>query len=363
MAGQKKKYVHVAIVGGLALYLGLFRIVYSTFFVHNGKPIPSSRSIPSRCQLRYGIDMLDPTTYEGELVYELQGWAFVHTIEASPGDFQKSVIFDGPGSQVYELPAQTRVRRDVTEVFDDLDRDFDESGFRVVLSPFALPVGRYRLGILYSDSALGTFSCLTGKYILRTPNTLQLHDLREGRPSFLASELPEQSELYYGVDQLSAIGDDDGGVFVLDGWSFFPGSLTPPDRSLRQVVLLSEAALPYLLDLETRERPDVTQAFHYLDRELDQSGFRAYISQAHIRSEVYRIGVLHTESGGIRAFGLTDWCLRRTDSGVELIRPPCEDAAPQGSSTATLQTTAWRGALALDPSGNLLMRLLGQGED
>ena len=359
MAGHKRKYIHLVILLTLALYLGLFPTVYMTSSLRVGMPDFLEVPMPDESELLYGVSGLEPVSFEGEAVYRLEGWAFAPGSSVSPGDFAKQVVLLELGLEPYVIDAETLARVDVTEAFASLARDLDQAGFRVYISALGLPPGRYRLGILYSHPKVGRLFGLTSKYILRTPNTMQLHDLREGRPEFLVDDLPTASEMYYGIDQFSRTAVAGESVAVLDGWAFFPRNITAPSRALRRVVLVSGGSLPYLLDLETMERPDVTEAFQHMNWDLDHTGFRAHVSETALRPGVYRIGILQAEAEGDGSYGLTDLFIQRTTTGIALLSSPPPDRSSGSPILAGLRSVAWKALLAIDPSGSLLMRLLG----
>ena len=333
-----RNYIHILILGSLGIYLILFPVVYTNYFLHVGKPTFSRLSTRLVSNMNYGIDQLNIVSYQGEKVYALDGWAFPQDDSLPLESYRKQVALINPDSTYFLFDAETTERKDVTKYFSGLNRNLDHSGFRAYISEYALQIGIYQIGILYTTPEGKLFYRPTQRYIERSPNWLRFIDNRTEKPTMTTSTLNTgleifstepaliESKMYYGVDQLILYSDSSTGVYALDGWAFPLNVRTAMDSYKKQIVLIGSNSTAHFYYAETTERRDVTKFFSNQNRNLDHSGFRGYISASTLRLGYYRVGILYTGPNSEIEFCLTYKYIERTSDALRLL-----NNAPGGS--------------------------------
>lgn len=173
----KKNWLHLLIWGAMFFYLLVARSLYTQFFLENGKPVRVETSPPrEEPQIRLTVDSLDQTIIEKEEVYRLWGWAFSPTDPTmSPDQYEREIIL-ASNEKVYVFPTDTVARQGVQDTFKDLNMDLLNSGYSTLIAKDVLPVGEYRVGIIFRDPSTGQeYYTDKPKVILkRSPNGLSL---------------------------------------------------------------------------------------------------------------------------------------------------------------------------------------------
>lgn len=168
-----KNKVHVLIWGIFVIYTLVSSDLYTAIFLKHGKPLTGSANLPAEMgEIHLMVDELRVSVYEGEEVYLLSGWVFAPGIPES-GSFKKKLVLHSTHEDLV-FPAETVVRKDLTNVFSQYEMNLDEAGFRVMITKHALEIDNYRIGILLEDSD-GTPRAyrLLDRYIQREPNRVR----------------------------------------------------------------------------------------------------------------------------------------------------------------------------------------------
>ena len=150
----------------------------------------------------------------------------------------------------------------------------------------------------------------------------------------------ETNGIHYAIDRVGL-----GNTAVIIGWAFIGGQSSEDSQVY---VVLSSTDDSYAYDTILFPRPDVSDGFHYLDLNLDDSGFIARIPMHGIKDGTYRVGV-HIKKADIEALRYTR----------QLIVIKSEKAVEQVYLPSTVQRVS-----VPEPSGNLRFRIdyLGQLE-
>lgn len=174
----KKNWIHIFIWAMMFAYIISAPRLHTYFFLKQGKPITISESIPTETdQIRLNVDALDLIVQDRQEVYLLWGWAF-STLDPSlsPDMYEREILLISSSQKVYAFSINTVSRTGVQEVFKDLNMNLTESGFSTLISKDVLPVGEYRIGIVFRNPSTGLsyYTDNPKRILLRTPNSLSL---------------------------------------------------------------------------------------------------------------------------------------------------------------------------------------------
>jgi hypothetical protein len=173
----KKNWIHILIWGAMFLYLLVARGLRTQFYLDQGKPVRVETSHPrEEQQVEFVVDSLDQTIVAKEAVYRLMGWAFSTTDPTkSPDQYEREIILISD-EKVYIFPTDTVERQGVQDTFQELNMDLLSSGYSTLIAKDVLPIGEYRVGILFRDPSTGQeYYTDKPRVILdRTPNSLEL---------------------------------------------------------------------------------------------------------------------------------------------------------------------------------------------
>lgn len=172
----RKYWIHFVIWGAMVLYLAFAHQVYSQFFVKNGTPIRINGELPVLTDKIHGhIDYLKPAVFEGQVIFNLTGWAFsTDDPGMGPEQYERQIVLIC-GERNYFFSMDSYPRPDVQNAFATLDMKLTQSGFHVQISPDRLNPGTYRIGLIFIDPRDGTAKHnIIKHYLVRTPNQLQL---------------------------------------------------------------------------------------------------------------------------------------------------------------------------------------------
>ena len=318
---------HVFIWSALAVYLALVDPVYTRLFLRVGKPVSVEVLDRPDSAMDYSFDQLEELKYAGEDVYSLTGWAVPRASDVPLEAFEKQVVLIDERAKGYVFAAQTTRRDDVAASYPE-EREADRAGFSAFISNLTLPLGAYRIGILYSDGRHSPVFHATEMYVVRSPNNLTLV------PSYTALDdstddwiekfrllagLQGVSAMACDIDRLQTVGEAAEGIYQLDGWAFPWDGRVPLEQVRKRVVLLDERSMPHLLDAQLTVRPDVQQAFAEQAGDVERSGFSARLSPPMLQPGVYRLGILYTDRQSSSVYCLTNTSLQRTSTALHLV--------------------------------------------
>lgn len=173
---NKLKYFWVFLIILLALiviFVALPGIVDKTT-ITEGSPINMEPIALEQTEfIRYSVDRLDPITVNGQDIYSLWGWSFPIN-EVDQTNFEIYLVIKSDKAEYYYL-SESFVRPDLQKAFPEVKMDLTNSGFKAFIAKEKIKVGQYSIWIIYKNKADGTtYSTLTHKEIVRTPNTITL---------------------------------------------------------------------------------------------------------------------------------------------------------------------------------------------
>jgi hypothetical protein len=284
----KHKY-HFVVWLVLLLYLLSANQIYATFFLKHGKPVSSTDPLPSTfSDINYSIDIFSFLQYDGQETYYVKGWAFFDTDTPNPSSIQ--LILKGDGEN-YLYDAAPYTRKDVRSNFISYELDEKKVGFTAYISKHPIKMGLYQLGLILQDDS-GLQYKDTHYFVKRTPNTLQFMDLAEyvSDPMKISVAAQNTARIKFNLDDVLQFDSNRPHLFSLIGWYFHEDESS--DSEFEKLVQLSSDKETYVYQVETYKRADVTNAFSDLGRNLDHSGFKAYINPEKIKPGKYEISLI-----------------------------------------------------------------------
>ncbi|RPJ85065.1 MAG: hypothetical protein EHM13_02225 [Acidobacteria bacterium] len=188
---------------------------------------------------------------------EVDGWAFI-----AGQDARESRVYAvlKSASDTYVFDTFPRIRPDVSHTFSGAAENVDHSGFVTFIPRDAVPGTGLVLGVYVEGKVLSTLQ-YTDRVIRG-----------QSKQQHVSLPQPDTGVLTYAVDRCSP-GD---GVTVLEGWGFIEGA---DARSSRTLVVLQSDADTYVFDTFWRRRLDIGRAYDGHGRNLQASGFVAFIPE------------------------------------------------------------------------------------
>ena len=322
---------HAVVCGAFIIYVIAFNAYYGLFFTTVGRTVSIAPINLSTTQMLYDIDRIERVRRDGQEVYALSGWAFPKDGQLSSREDSKQVVLLAENGDARIFDAQTRERKDVAAAFPDHEGDESSSGFLAYVSALSLSRGDYRVGLLYAREDGSSIYTLTRWYARRTPNTLQFTPFRPSRPDPLgelrlrtsvAQGMLPISQVSCGIDWLRGVERETEGIHELSGWCFAENTGLRLEQFQRHIMLMDASSRMYLFNARTVVRPDLTEEFSRLGRDLDLSGFSVDIPLEQLEAGFYRLGIAWTDGLSAPAYYLTYFYVERTSSGLQLGHPP-----------------------------------------
>ena len=170
----KKYRFHILVWLFMLGYLTFAPDLYVRFVLKNGKPIQFQEKLPAATDMiSFWVDRIDPVVSQGQVLYNLWGWAFLRE-EPDQSQYERFIVLRSD-SQNYYFLAQTNERLDVEEAFPELTIDVSNSGFSTLIAKDAIRPGSYHIGIIFRhQSGNFIYFAATENVLVRTPNQLQL---------------------------------------------------------------------------------------------------------------------------------------------------------------------------------------------
>jgi hypothetical protein len=171
------KISHLLLWSTAILYL-LFSpsLKYHLFAQQEGKPLEVLNAPPEENgKIKYSLRK-NLAAYKDDETYIFQGWAFINEgPDARQAGYDRFVVIYNE-SNAYLFPTKIDLRPEVQKAFQDLGlSDLKFSGFYAVISRNALPVGEYKIGLLFrSKENTTSYYKTTNRILDRTPNHLLL---------------------------------------------------------------------------------------------------------------------------------------------------------------------------------------------
>jgi hypothetical protein len=111
------------------------------------------------------IDVVEKRDVEGGAAYLFYGWA-IPSGGYAPWAFQRQLVLQQSDSRLLLFDAAPMERDDVAEAFRDMERDLGLSGYLAQVPVDKLPLGTYRVGMLYTSAEYSSLYCRTDRYIV-----------------------------------------------------------------------------------------------------------------------------------------------------------------------------------------------------
>ena len=152
--------------------------LFASVFIKNGKPLQIDVPMPSESHhINFVLEDLVPYVKDGENLYELFGWAFMHP-EAGidPGSLDPEIMLVSD-ERNYLFSVRSGYRKpELPEKFSDLQLNFDSLGFNALLLEDSIQPGKYRVAVVFRNTSDGSafYRDKPVYYLVKTPNTLRL---------------------------------------------------------------------------------------------------------------------------------------------------------------------------------------------
>lgn len=176
----KKHWFHILIWLFMVGYLIFAPGLYFRFVLKNGKPVQFQEKLPAPATdlISFWVDRADPFVSQGEVLYNMLGWAFLRE-ESDQSQYERFIVLRSDVREYY-FPVQIKERLDVQEAFPDLTIDVSNSGFSTFIAKDAIRPGSYHIGIIFRDRRASDFIhvLITKDMLVRTAN--QLKFVRDG---------------------------------------------------------------------------------------------------------------------------------------------------------------------------------------
>lgn len=170
-----KNKAHLLVLAVCAVYLLSASQIYAAFFLKGGKPQERLASLPAeKGEVKFSVEAVDAIYYDGEDLYELDGWVFDPAIADSPQFKKKVVLHSVSENLVY--PAEIVKRNDLAKGLPMyINMDLTQAGFRILVAKDALKIGNYRIGFILEDEQGNVRAFrMVNAYLEREPNRLRL---------------------------------------------------------------------------------------------------------------------------------------------------------------------------------------------
>ncbi len=174
MVNMLKKYrFHILVWLFMLGYLTFAPGLYVSFVLKNGKPIQFQESLPAATELiSFWVDHADPVVSQGQVLYNLRGWAFLRE-ESDQSQYERFIVLRSDAKDYY-FPAQTNERLDVQKAFPNLNIDVRNSGFSTFIAKDVVRPGSYHIGIIFRHQPSNfIYLVVTENVLVRTANQFQ----------------------------------------------------------------------------------------------------------------------------------------------------------------------------------------------
>jgi len=168
----QKYWAHILVWVIVIIYIVLGPVIYTRYFLKNGKPIELNQALPATTdQIKFAVDSLYPIRINAQDLYNLQGWSYFLG-DPDQAKYDRYIVLQSD-TRTYFFPVQSMERSDVQKAFKDLNMDLLNSGFSSIISKDAIQPGKYHLGILFKDqSSDNAYYFDSNKTLIRTANQL-----------------------------------------------------------------------------------------------------------------------------------------------------------------------------------------------
>jgi hypothetical protein len=172
----KNSWYHVLMLAMMVFYLFYSPELVARFST-KGQPLHTDGSIPTELdQIAFVVEGVEASRREQD-VWNLYGWAFIPPREDIHSDALVREIVLISDNRMYFFSAETVSRSpSIPSDLKDQGVDLDTLGFNTVILPAAIKPGKYRIGIIFRDTSVGTayYSDKPACFLIKTPNTMRV---------------------------------------------------------------------------------------------------------------------------------------------------------------------------------------------
>jgi hypothetical protein len=170
--------LHIIVWVLMLFYFVFAPDLFASFFLKNGKPLQIDAPIPSESHhINFVVEDLVPYVKDGENLYELFGWAFMHPEAGmdSSSLVQEIMLVSNERSYLFSVRSGYRKPK-LPDKFTDIQLNFDSLGFSALLLEDLIQPGKYRVAVVFRYTSDGSayYWDKPVYYLIKTPNTLRL---------------------------------------------------------------------------------------------------------------------------------------------------------------------------------------------
>jgi hypothetical protein len=233
------------------------------------------------------------------------GWAFAENLNSQ--DCEKFIVLQSDKDD-FTFETYIHLRPDVTIAMQA--GDLTNSGLSFFMPAKDLPDAVYKLGILIREKGPGPFAKsvsyrTTGIRIYKSADSIRIYSTNESDIVRRPPVLNNKTRIRYYIDRVN-INDE---IVSVEGWAFFDG-ISTKDLA-KKMTLVSSSNEEVKVQLETMDRPDVSQA---LNGDYIRSGFKFSIPRDSLHSNKYKLVITLTSNNFYNSLEMMEQLIVAKDS-------------------------------------------------
>lgn len=155
-------------------------------------------------------------------------------------------------------------------------------------------------------------------YLALSPIIYRSLFIKTGIPLKSPGELPAVSnQVVMAVDSFDSVTFEGDVTRDLEGWAYL--KVEPDQSQYERFIVLQSETRTYYFSVTPVKRPALNKAFSSLGLDLLYAGYRAFISEEHLKPGTYRVGMLFkSKTNGADFYSVSSTLIRRTPNRVIL---------------------------------------------
>lgn len=174
---RKQQYLrysaHVLVALALLIYLISANYIFCCLLKVDGEAQICSINIPEETgNIIYAIDIVEKHQFDWKEVITIRGWSF---IEGEDACNSSTYIVIKTETERYIFDTRMETKPGITQHFEDMQLNLDESGFYSNIPLERIPDGKHQIGIMISrNDADSTSYILTNTYIIKKGKYIEI---------------------------------------------------------------------------------------------------------------------------------------------------------------------------------------------
>lgn len=169
---SRRYLVHIFVVLIFLAYLASANYIFGYLLTVDGEAHIHGMDIPGETgDVKYWIDTVEKQKIDWKDIILIRGWAFIEGENAN--NSTKYIVLCGDHEK-YIFDTNMELRTDVTQHFESMQLDLDESGFHSCIPLERISDGIYQVGLIVSkDNTDRTSYILTDTYFVKKGNIIE----------------------------------------------------------------------------------------------------------------------------------------------------------------------------------------------